>query len=415
MKFSLKRFPFLNYPLDPLAHVGQRIPANAKTRLHAHLREARYSIRLLRYWWAGQALKAESERLGRPLCVVDLGCERGWLKHFTPKGAVSKWIGLDWNPQPEVRNLAQYNEVHHANFDEHLPVESAIADAVVSLHVFEHLLRPGSTMAEVSRVLKPGGIFLAGAPTMPHWLAKRREKHFRRLLQQGKLAAGGHITVLSPDRWKSLAADAGMQVEFATGSHAIRRTGSVLENSRLWVRLNQLWGGLFPSLGSECYTMARRDETRIAQSDRLGPEDPHRRSLWITVAATASAIMLGLGTWGILHAEQHDERQVSKWLDAHQSGSDKFILHDKALGELCDQRTDVHCTDSLQDLVKVSIKSPDAHILVSIPTAHKLIGRKAIEKYWRIDSRLDLNGTDYLLLRRRDEGTPLKEYLLGAN
>lgn len=57
---------------------------------------------------------------------------------------------------------------------------------------------------------------------------------------------------------------------------------------------------------------------------------------------------------------------------------------------------------------------PDSHLMVSVPEAKRLTGNDAAH-LWRIDSRLDFHGTDYLLLRRHSGGTPLQEYLLGTN
>lgn len=57
--------------------------------------------------------------------------------------------------------------MHQADFNEQLPLGNNIADAVVSLHVFEHLARPGWTITEVARLLQPQGVFLGCTPTMP--------------------------------------------------------------------------------------------------------------------------------------------------------------------------------------------------------------------------------------------------------
>jgi len=409
-----QRFPFLSYPLVSFRQLAQKIPLTAKTKLREHLQVADYSVRLLRYWWAGQALSRESKRLGRPLHVVDLGCERGWLKHFTPEGVVERWIGLDWNPQGEVTQLACYDEVHHANFDEPLPLPSGIADAVVSLHVFEHLPRPGSTLAEVSRLLKPGGIFLGGTPTMPDWLAKLRERYFRKQLREGKLPAGGHITVLSPKRWRSLATDVGLETEFVTGSHAFRRTGSPLENQRWWIRLNQFWGALFPSLGSEAYIMARRSTGWVAKTDRLGAEDPHWRKAWITLAATSLIALTGLAGWFINQTRQAAQQEVVTWLDAQQKGSDVFLISETPLRHLADHRSDILFASSDEELLALLKEHPDAHVLVSLHAAVELASATRDSELWRIDSRLDRGQTDYLLLKRSAHGTPLSEYLLGA-
>lgn len=406
-----QRFPFLSYPLVSFRQLAKTLPLDAKTKLRQHLEEADYSVRLLRYWWAGQALSVESKRLGRPLHVVDLGCERGWLKHFTPEGVVDRWVGLDWNPQGEVTKLARYDEVHHANFDEPLPLANGIADAVVSLHVFEHLPRPGATMAEVSRLLKPSGIFLGGAPTMPNWLARLRERYFRKQLHAGNLPAGGHITVLSPERWRSLATDVGMETEFVTGSHAFRRTGSPLENQRWWIRLNQLWGALFPSLGSEAYTQARRSAPWVAQTERLGPEDPHWRKTWIALGAAAVIALAFFSTRAISHFLKADEQQMTAWISAQQQGSDVFLVSEPPLRHIADTRADTFYADSEKAISALLNQHPHAHLLVSLPAAIHLASST---DQWRIDSRLDLSSTDYLLLKRSSQGTPLTEYLRGT-
>ena len=409
----LSRFALLRFPLLASSSVRQRLPDGARTKLSRHLDEAEYSVRLLRYWWAGQALAAESRRLRRPLQVVDLGCERGWLRHFTPEGVVERWTGLDWNPPEEARKLARYDEVHHANFDEPLPLPSGCADAVVSLHVFEHLPRPGSTMSEVSRLLKPDGVFLGAAPTMPSFLARWRERWFRSRLARGLVAAGGHITVLSPSRWRALAEDVGLQPEFITGSHALRLTGSALENWRSWIRLNQIWGAISPSLGSECCIQARRTAPWVASTDRLAPDDPHWRKAWVSVTAIAVvALFFGISQFTLAPAKAPTSA-LSFWLDAHQRGADVFIVNSSLPEGLLPTRKDVLKADDFLAVERLLEDHPHAHVLVSISTAKELIQHPS-GHVWRIDSRLELDGEDYLLLHQNDRGTLLQEYLLGV-
>ena len=408
-----RRFPFLGYPLQSFRQLLAGLPAGMSKKLKTHLGKADYSVRLLRYWWAGQALREEARRQGRPLTVVDLGCERGWLKHFTPAGVVERWIGLDWNPQREATEQARYDEVHQANFDETLPLPSGVADAVVSLHVFEHLPRPGSTMAEVSRLLKPGGVFLGGAPTMPHWLASWRESYFRKRLKQGLVAIGGHITVLSPRRWTALATDAGLDVEFATGSHLIRLTGSPLENARWWVRLNQFWGALFPSLGSECYVMARRGQPWLAKPARLERADPHWRGLWVGAGCAAVALLIGAAVMLISEARQTEHQRLLAWVQAHQQGKDVFVLADDALERISTERQDTLVADSMQELIDLSAEHPHAHVVVSVDMA-EAFSRLHHSHGWGVDSRLDMEDMDYVMLKKQPQVTPLKDYLRGA-
>lgn len=400
------RFALLRFPLTPFASQAAEPPE----KLRRNLDRARYPFRLLRYWWAASALAREAERLGRPLVVVDLGCERGWLRHFTPQTAVARWIGLDWNPRAEAR--AGYDEVLQANFDGPLPLGDACADAVVSLHVFEHLPRPGVTLGEAARLLRPGGIFLGCTPTMPGPLARLRERYFRRSLREGRITPGGHITVLSPGRWRQLVGEFGLEAEFVTGSHALRWSGAWLENSRAWVRFNQLWAALIPSLGSECCLQARRPEPVAWQAARIVRRDhPWRWRLAGLGAAAALALLAGLS----LRAETDPHREAfARWLDAHQKGGDTFVFTSGTPGVAGLQRTDVLQTASPAELESALEKHPHAHVLVSLATARTFLGQFPASR-WSVDSWLEIDHEDYLMLRATEEGTPLEEYLLGAS
>lgn len=404
-----KRAPFLGWPLIRSDETAARAPA-ADTSLIGHLKGATYSIRMLRYWWVGQAIAEEAKRQGRALRVLDVGCERGWLKYFTPPGAVESWIGLDWDVRSECLEYAGYDEVIRANFDEPLPVASGTMDVVVSNHVMEHLPRPGSTMAEMSRVLRMGGIFLGGSPTMPSWLARLREGWLRRKLRLGRVAAGGHINCLSPRRWRVLMQDTGLQPEFVTGSHAVRFTGSWLENQRWWIRLNQLWGALFPSLGSECYVCGRRQPAWVGQTQLNKAHDAHWRPFWVGLGSVA-AVLLALLAWNAWQfLDGREERQLQAWIAAHQEGGDQFIVSHDESGAALAHRVDVRVADGLSDALFLLKKSPHAHMLVTESDLETLCHWDA-EQELVIDSRLPrFLQDDLMLIRSGGGGTSLREY-----
>jgi hypothetical protein len=52
----------------------------------------------------------------------------------------------------------------------------------------------------------------------------------------------------------------------------MRLSGAALENSQSWAKLNLFWGGLFPSLGSEVYLQARKDEVHNNEISPGGAE-----------------------------------------------------------------------------------------------------------------------------------------------
>jgi SAM-dependent methyltransferase len=256
IKLLRRRLPFLQFPLHPNADSVDTTEPDGDLREHAA--KARYSLRLQRYWWAACKISEEVESTDQTYVVVDLGCERGWLKRFTRPNPRIRWIGLDGNTSHPSLAASEYDEIVCCNFSRPLPLPDGCADAVVSLHVFEHLHDADLAASEVARILKPGGVFLAGTPGCPSPIASVRSAFLRRRERLGRNRPWGHVRAFSPSAWSRLCNSAGLSIEFVTGSHLIRRTGAAMESNRMWIRANQIWGGLFPSLGSELYVSARK-------------------------------------------------------------------------------------------------------------------------------------------------------------
>ncbi len=100
------------------------------------------------------------ERLTPGTRVLDLGCGRGGVLEQLGD-AVARPIGFD----PDWRSLREHRLPglsRAAAVADQLPLRDACIDLVVCSWVFEHLADPGRVLAEVRRVLRPGGslIFL---------------------------------------------------------------------------------------------------------------------------------------------------------------------------------------------------------------------------------------------------------------
>ena len=250
------RFRFVHEPLDSIANNDETHRADFP--LAAEMNKRRYPVRALRYWWLSRVIDEEVRRLDHPPTIVDVGCDRGIIKRFIPPIDGAKWIGLDIDiNRPDVE-LAKYDDRIQADFDEGLPVPDSTADIAICSHVLEHLPRPDFTMGEIYRILKPGGMLLVGVPTAPKFVAKLREKQFRKQLASGRRVLGQHIHVFWEKRLRELAEQNGFVVEYSTGTSLIRKKGSKLEDYPAWIRFNQIGASLFPAMGQELCMQLRK-------------------------------------------------------------------------------------------------------------------------------------------------------------
>jgi SAM-dependent methyltransferase len=258
-------FRFLSYELNDLAQNSQiRLP---EFYMSAAAKKTAYPIRAIRYWWVCQALS--HKLIDKPdATIVDMGAGHGQMRRYCagsmpclspeyPFGS-QHWIGLDKAPQAEL-STAGYDQIVECDFDKPLPLQSSSADALICIHVMEHLPRPEFTMSEIARVLAPGGIFCSGSPTAPGPFSFLFHRWLRYKMRSGSTGPNGHINSFSPNDWKRLVANAGLKLDFLSGSHLMRLSGSSVENSKTWAKLNLFWGGLFPSLGSEVYLQAHKE------------------------------------------------------------------------------------------------------------------------------------------------------------
>lgn len=214
-------------------------------------------IRAMTYWWVSYVIREEVDRLKRPLVIADVGCERGLLKRFVPPIEGSHWIGLDIRVDSSV-HLAHYDEFYKCDFDQTLPLLDSSVDMVAFLNVLEHLPRPTFIMAELARILRPEGMALIAHPVYPKFIAKIKERQYVKQFKSGRRKYGEHTIAFWPDRSQRLAEQAGFNVELMTSTYFMSWSKGPLENYALWIRFNQIWGALFPSLGQELCIQLRK-------------------------------------------------------------------------------------------------------------------------------------------------------------
>jgi SAM-dependent methyltransferase len=114
--------------------------------------------------WGGAARSEVLRRIvgGPGRRILDLGCRTGALtRAYAPGNEV---VGLDADREALVEAAAHGIETVWADAEEPLPFEDESFDVVVAAELLEHLRAPQRLVAEIERVLCPGGTFAGSVP-----------------------------------------------------------------------------------------------------------------------------------------------------------------------------------------------------------------------------------------------------------
>ncbi len=99
-------------------------------------------------------------RPGQPWRVLDLGCGAGGsVDAFRAADPEVEWIGLDVPGSPEARERTRTDAMFETFDGVAIPFADGHFDLVYCKQVMEHVRRPEPLLADVCRVLAPGGWF----------------------------------------------------------------------------------------------------------------------------------------------------------------------------------------------------------------------------------------------------------------
>lgn len=176
-------------------------------------------------WTPADVLDAELARWLRPLAVegrrvLDVGCGDGERYAQALVAAGVELHGVDPSQVAVERARAVGIDAAVGDATRGLDHPDASFDGVVCFEVLEHLFLPARAVAEMYRVLKPGGTLIASVPNVGHW--RNRCEHF--LL--GRFQPGGspdtsrdapwrdpHIRFFNKRSFRALFVEAGFEIE----------------------------------------------------------------------------------------------------------------------------------------------------------------------------------------------------------
>lgn len=127
------------------------------------------------YYIAGRLIRHVAPVLERHCRgrLLDLGC--GLVPYYgiyAPRIEAS--VCVDW---PQTGHASVHLDVH-ADLNAALPLRTDAFDTVLLTDVLEHIARPAELVAEIARVLRPGGTLVATTPFL-YWLHEQPHDYYR--------------------------------------------------------------------------------------------------------------------------------------------------------------------------------------------------------------------------------------------
>lgn len=107
------------------------------------------------------------DHLGPDRDLLDLGAGAGILSEMSFRGRARKVCGVDLDERVVDNPFLDEAKIGGA---EGVPYGDGTFDVVICNNVLEHLPAPERVFAEVARVLRPGGVFLAKTPNATHYV-----------------------------------------------------------------------------------------------------------------------------------------------------------------------------------------------------------------------------------------------------
>jgi SAM-dependent methyltransferase len=108
-----------------------------------------------------QILPLAAEHLAGARDVLDVGCGDGQVARLAVRGGAARVVGIDPTRTQLVTAVERAGGASYARAAAAaLPLRATSFDAVVACLVFEHIRDIDTAMAEIARVLRPGGRFL---------------------------------------------------------------------------------------------------------------------------------------------------------------------------------------------------------------------------------------------------------------
>ena len=153
--------------------------------------------------------------------ILDIGCSRGLMLERFRRYPGAEFVAIELDPEmlklARARGIAaeafQINVLEDGQIAARLPYEDASLDVVLAAEIIEHIVDTQGFLAEIHRVLRPGGVVFLSTPNILWWkyrvdmLAGRYVDMLDYRLRYGD--DFGHVRVFAPAKLRELVEEAG--------------------------------------------------------------------------------------------------------------------------------------------------------------------------------------------------------------
>lgn len=131
--------------------------------------------------------------------VLDLGCRDGVITKYFVEGNDVTGADIDSGSLESINKNLGIKTLHLDIHSDNWPIQSESFDVAVAGELLEHLYFPAEVVARVSKILKPGGLFIGSVPNA--FALKNRIKYLFAIKRGTPLKDPMHINQFS---WREL-------------------------------------------------------------------------------------------------------------------------------------------------------------------------------------------------------------------
>jgi ubiquinone/menaquinone biosynthesis C-methylase UbiE len=232
-----------------------------------------YRLRLARYQAMAEAVATHLELVDAnakgkrgPLNLLDVGPGSGRSMAFLEEHGIADRFRFHGIDHSENRLDTIYKperwQLECGDVTKGLPYESERFDVSVCEQVLEHIDTPEDAIAEMVRVLRPGGLMILGVPTFPPGIAHARTAVVK-VLERAFGWKRGHVQTFTSGRMKKLVSKHPLRLIACRGFRIISGGPlSRLEDHYWWYRLNRSVGQAAPWACTEVQLVLQKLKSR---------------------------------------------------------------------------------------------------------------------------------------------------------